>query len=206
LCCLYLNSHFRKRELQFIQITYRIIIIYCIHQWFGQKDAPSMQTLSINGKIGESDQSGAGLIVYNDKNGYHTQQGIKATYAHHIMFSRDAVDLNQVSFGMSLGLVQSALDETEFREFDPTVNGTIVQKYSYFNVDLGMSYNYLEFYTHLTVKNAIETRRKIYSEFEDDNIRKVIINSGYVFGEQDGMLWEPSVMFFIQKKFGWRGI
>ncbi|WP_309640663.1 type IX secretion system membrane protein PorP/SprF [Flavobacterium sp.] len=164
-------------------------------QWFGQKDAPSMQTLSFNGKIGESEQSGAGVIVYNDKNGYHTQQGIKATYAHHIMFSRDAVDLNQVSFGLSLGLVQSSLDETEFKEFDPTVNGTIVQKYSYFNVDIGMSYNYLEFYTHLTVKNAIETRRKIYSEYEDDNIRKVIINSGYTFGQEDGLLWEPSFMF-----------
>ena len=166
-------------------------------QWFGQKDAPSMQTLSFNGKIGESDQSGGGVIVYNDKNGYHSQKGIKATYAHHIMFSRDAVDLNQVSFGMSVGLVQSALDETEFLQsgdFDPIVDGTITQKYSYFNVDLGMSYNYLEFYTHFTVKNAIETRRKIYSEFEDDNIRKVIINSGYVFGNQDGLLWEPSVM------------
>jgi type IX secretion system PorP/SprF family membrane protein len=167
-------------------------------QWFGQEDAPSLQTLSFNGKIGESDQSGAGVIVYNDKNGYHSQRGVKATYAHHIMFSRDAVDLNQVSFGMSVGLVQSSLDETEFLQsgdFDPIVDGTITQRYSYFNVDLGMSYNYLEFYTHLTVKNAIETRRKIYSEFEDDNLRKVIINSGYVFGNEDGLLWEPSVMF-----------
>jgi type IX secretion system PorP/SprF family membrane protein len=167
-------------------------------QWFGQKDAPSMQTLSFNGKIGDSDQSGAGVIVYNDKNGYHSQKGIKATYAHHIMFSRDAVDLNQLSFGMSLGLVQSSLDETEFLQsggFDPNVDGTIVQKYSYFNVDVGMSYNYLEFYTHVTVKNAIETRRKIYSEYENDNIRKVIINSGYVFGNEDGLLWEPSLMF-----------
>ena len=161
-------------------------------QWFGQKDAPAMQTLSFNGKIGESDQSGAGIIVYNDKNGYHSQKGVKATYAHHIMFSRDMVDLNQLSFGLSAGLVQSSLDETEFREFDPNVNGTIVQKYSYFNVDFGMSYNYLEFYLHATIKNAIETRRKIYSEFEDDNIRKFILNAGYVFGEQDGLLWEPS--------------
>jgi type IX secretion system PorP/SprF family membrane protein len=152
-----------------------------------------MQTLSFNGKIGE--QSGAGVIFYNDKNGYHSQKGIKATYAHHIMFSRDAVDLNQVSFGLSVGLVQSSLDETEFREFDPNVDGTIVQKYSYFNVDVGMSYNYLDFYIHATVKNAIETRRKIYSEYEDDNIRKVILNSGYVFGNEDGLLWEPSVMF-----------
>jgi len=166
-------------------------------QWFGQKDAPSLQTLSFNGKIGDSDQSGAGVIVYNDKNGYHSQKGIKATYAHHIMFSRDAVDLNQLSFGMSVGLVQSSLDETEFLSsggFDPGIDGTIVQKYSYFNVDVGMSYNYLEFYTHVTVQNAIETRRKIYSEYESDNIRRVIINSGYTFGQEDGLLWEPSLM------------
>ncbi|MBS7787388.1 type IX secretion system membrane protein PorP/SprF [Flavobacterium sp. CYK-55] len=161
-------------------------------QWFGQKDAPALQTLSFNGKIGE--QSGAGVIVYNDKNGFHSQKGIKATYAHHIMFSRDMVDLNQLSFGMSAGLTQSSLDESEFREFDPYV-GNIVQKYSYFNVDFGMSYNYLEFYIHATVKNAIETRRKIYSEYESDDIRKFIINAGYVFGNEDGILWEPSVMF-----------
>jgi type IX secretion system PorP/SprF family membrane protein len=167
-------------------------------QWFGQKDAPSLQTLSFNGKIGESDQSGAGVIMYNDKNGYHSQSGIKATYAHHIMFSRDAVDLNQLSFGMSVGLVQSLLDETEFLQqglFDPRIDGTIVQRYSYFNVDFGMSYNYLEFYTHVTVQNALNTRRRLYSEYESDNIKKVIINSGYVFGEEDGLLWEPSVMF-----------
>ncbi len=166
-------------------------------QWFGQKDAPSLQTLSFNGKIGESDQSGAGVIVYNDKNGYHSQQGIKATYAHHIMFSRDAVDMNQLSFGMSVGLTQSTLDESEFLQaggFDPNISGS-VQKYSYFNVDIGMSYNYLEFYTHFTVKNAIETRRKIYTEYESDDIRKFIINSGYVFGNEDGLLWEPSAMF-----------
>jgi type IX secretion system PorP/SprF family membrane protein len=165
-------------------------------QWFGQKDAPAMQTVSFNGSIGE--QSGAGVIVYNDKNGYHSQKGIKLTYAHHIMFSRDAIDLNQLSFGLSVGLVQSSLDETDFLksgDFDPYIDGTIVQKDSYFNVDVGMSYNYLDFYAHLTVKNAIETRREIYSEYENDNIRKVILNAGYTFGDEDNLLWEPSVMF-----------
>jgi len=165
-------------------------------QWFGQKDAPAMQTISFNGSVGE--RSGAGVIVYNDKNGYHSQKGIKLTYAHHIMFSRDNVDLNQLSFGLSVGLVQSSLDETDFRvetNYDPIIDGTIVQKDSYFNVDVGMSYNYLDFYAHLTLKNAIETRREIYTEYENDNIRKVILNAGYTFGEEDGLLWEPSVMF-----------
>lgn len=165
-------------------------------QWFGQEDAPALQTISFNGRIGE--QSGAGAIAYNDRNGYHSQTGIKLTYAHHIMFSRDDVDLNQLSFGVNVGLTQSTLDETAFLrpgDFDPIVRGDIIQKDSYFNVDIGMSYNYLDFYAHATVKNAIETRREIYSDIESDNLRKVILNVGYTFGEEDGLLWEPSVMF-----------
>ncbi len=43
-------------------------------QWFGQEGAPNLQTLSINGRIGDS-PSGIGAILYNDKNGpsHHTQ-------------------------------------------------------------------------------------------------------------------------------------
>jgi hypothetical protein len=46
------------------------------------------------------------------------------------MFSRNEIDLNQLSFGISAGLIQSQLDETKFRQsgFDPIINGTIVQK------------------------------------------------------------------------------
>lgn len=165
-------------------------------QWFGQDDAPALQTLSFNGRVGE--QSGIGAIAYNDKNGYHSQKGFKLTYAHHIMFSRDQIDLNQLSFGLSVGLVQSSLDESEFLDsddFDPVVYGGFVQKDSYFNIDVGMSYNYLDFYVHATVKNAIETRREIYTIMENDNIRKVILNAGYIFGDEESLMWEPSVMF-----------
>ena len=161
-------------------------------QWSGQTDAPALQTISFNGRI--SDQDGAGAIAYNDKNGFHSQTGFKLSYAHHIMFSRDDIDLNQLSFGVNVGIVQSKLDETSFKEYDPIIGG-IVQTDSYFNVDLGMSYNYLDFYAHVTVKNAVETRRQLYTEFESDNIRKLILNAGYTFGEEDGLLWEPSVMF-----------
>lgn len=162
-------------------------------QWFGQDDAPALQTVSLNGRIGE--RSGGGIIVFNDRNGYHSQTGVKFTYAHHIMFSRDEVDLNQLSFGVNVGLIQSRLDETSFREFDPNVTGTIIQKDSYFNVDLGASYNFLDFYAHFTVKNVIETRREIYTGYESDNLRKFLLSLGYVFGDEDRLLWEPSVLF-----------
>ncbi|MCZ8330918.1 MAG: type IX secretion system membrane protein PorP/SprF [Flavobacterium sp.] len=166
-------------------------------QWFGQEDAPALQTISMNGSLGE--RSGGGIIVFNDKNGYHSQTGMKLTYAHHIMFSRDNVDLNQLSFGMSAGFVQSQLDETDFLinnpEFDPIINGTIVQSASYFNVDIGASYNFLDFYVHATVKNALASDRKLYTDREPVNLRRFILNSGYTFGDSDRIIWEPSFMF-----------
>lgn len=170
-------------------------------QWFDQNDAPSLQTISFNGRV--SEKSGAGVILFSDRNGYHSQTGIKATYAHHIMFSRDEIDLNQLSFGISAGLLQSQLDETEFLnsgEFDPIIDGTIVQKDSYFNLDIGASYNYLDFYMHATVKNAVETRRSIYSEYESDNLRKYLLSAGYNFGDRDRILWEPSILFQLVEK------
>lgn len=165
-------------------------------QWFDQTDAPALQTISYNGRVGE--RSGVGVILFNDKNGYHSQKGMKLTYAHHLMFSRDAIDLNQLSFGISAGFFQSQLDETEFLQsgdWDPIINGTIVQKDAYFNLDIGASYNFLDFYTHLTVKNVMETRRDIYTEFESDNLRKFLFSAGYVFGDKDKILWEPSILF-----------
>lgn len=166
-------------------------------QWFDQSDAPALQTLSFNGRIGE--RSGAGIILINDKNGYHSQKGMRLTYAHHLMFSRDEVDLNQLSFGMNVGFAQSLLDETDFYignpSYDPIISGDVVQKATYFNVDIGASYNYLDFYAHLTVKNALASERKLYSDREPVNLRRVIFNAGYTFGDSENLLWEPSIMF-----------
>lgn len=163
-------------------------------QWFGQDDAPELQTVSFNSRVGE--RSGAGIILFNDKNGYHAQKGLKLTYAHHLMFSRDEIDLNQLSFGVSAGFIQSQLDETTFTDYDPIVFGQ-VQKSSYFNLDIGMSYNFLNFYAHATVQGAIETRRSLYSEFESNNLRKYLLSTGYVFGNKETLLWEPSLLFQV---------
>ena len=173
-------------------------------QWFGQDNAPALQTLSYNGLVGK--QSGIGVIVFNDKNGYHSQKGVKATYAHHIRFSRSTTDLNQLSFGMNVGLVQNQLDETTFLgDFDPIIAG-ILQRDSYFNIDMGMSYNVFDFYTHITVKNAIFQSRDIYTDFESDNLRKYLVSAGYTFGNQRKVLWEPSVLFQLTERTGEKAI
>lgn len=164
-------------------------------QWFDQENAPALQTLSYNGRVGE--RSGVGAILFNDVNGYHSQFGFKATYAHHILFSRDEVDLNQLSFGVNVGVNQSQLDETEFQnsgDYDPAL-GNIQQHASYFNLDIGASYNLLDFSLNAVIKNVLETRQKLYTEYESDNLRKFVISGGYIFGNPDKVLWEPSLLY-----------
>jgi type IX secretion system PorP/SprF family membrane protein len=165
-------------------------------QWFDQENAPALQTLSYNGRVGE--RSGVGAILFNDVNGYHSQFGFKATYAHHIMFSRDEVDLNQLSFGVNVGVNQSQLDETDFQNSgdpsDPALSNSIDHA-SYFNLDIGASYNLLDFSLNAVVKNVLETRQTLYSEYESDNLRKFIISGGYIFGDSDKVLWEPSLLY-----------
>lgn len=176
--------------------THNQIRLTARQQWFDQNEAPNLQTLSFNARIGE--QSGVGAIIYNDKNGYHSQTGGYLTYAHHIMFSRSTADLNQLSFGLSAGLTQQRLDETNFPldDYDPVIAG-IIQSTSYFNVDAGFSYNFLDFSGHFTVKNIIFQNRSIYTEkYESNNQRKYLLSAGYAIG-QYGAEWsfEPSVLF-----------
>jgi type IX secretion system PorP/SprF family membrane protein len=162
-------------------------------QWFGQGEAPALQTLSVNGRLGE--KMGAGIILFNDQNGYHSQKGVKLTYAYHLMFSRDEIDLNQLSFGISAGMIQNQLDESTFRNNGDPIIFENIQNDSYFNMDIGTSYNYLDFYAHATVQGVIETRRSLYTLYESDNLRKYLLSAGYVFGDKTKVLWEPSILF-----------
>ena len=79
--------------------------------WFDVDDAPSLQTASVNGRLNRN--IGLGTILYNDSNGRFSQQGAYFTFAYHLMFSRSEAYLNQLSFGVNLGVVQEKLDETD---------------------------------------------------------------------------------------------
>jgi type IX secretion system PorP/SprF family membrane protein len=182
--------------------SYNQIRLTARNQWFDQNEAPNLQTLAFNARLAE--RSGIGAIFFNDQNGYHSQTGGYLTYAHHIIFSRnDNIDLNQLSFGLSFGLIQSRLDETQFdpTDFDPIIAG-IIQSTSYFNVDAGVSYNFLNFSGHFTVKNLIFQNRSIYSsDYESSNQRKYIISAAYAIGNNiENWTYEPSVMFQVQER------
>ncbi|MFT5236515.1 MAG: type IX secretion system PorP/SprF family membrane protein [Flavobacteriaceae bacterium] len=171
-------------------------------QWFDQEDAPNLGTLSFNTSLGA--QSGIGVILFTDRNGYHSQTGGYLGYAHHILLSRSRSDLNQVSFGMRLGFIQQKLDETQFdlNDFDPVIAG-IVQSSSYINFDVGVSYNFLNFSGHLTIKNLIFQNRNIYSDkLESNNQRRYIIGASYGIDTNTAFSYEPSLLLQVSERTG----
>ncbi len=170
-------------------------------QWFGQDEAPNLQTLSIHSRIGDS-QSAVGAIVYNDKNGYHSQTGAYLTYAHHLMFSRNEIDLNMLSFGLSAGFIQYRLDETSFLSegFDPIIAG-VEQSATNFNIDFGFSYHLINFYAHATVKNVLNNEGINFNEqgLSYNNLRTYLLSLGNTF-KKYGSDWsyEPSIMYMYR--------
>ncbi len=169
--------------------------------WVGQEDSPGLYTAAYNGRIGDS-QSGIGAIVYNDKNGFTSQTGGYVTYAHHLMFSRSEVDLNQLSFGLSAGILQYRLDQTRFDPNDPLVGpGSISQ--SEFNMDVGFSYNLYNFYTHVTVKNLLKNSGVNNDLQIVNNLRNYLVSAGYVFDRPGKTFsYEPSILYSYRDGVG----
>ena len=180
-------------------------------QWFDQQDAPNLQTLSVDFRL--TDRSGIGTIIYKDQNGYHSQIGGYLTYAHHINFNKSMLpskrpypskddDINQLSFGISVGGIQNSLDQTSFDlyDYDPLIAG-IKQSTGYFNVDAGISYVTNKYYGHITVKNLLWSPHNMYgvdtySKRPDrTSFKRLVASLGYIFYTEFPWSFEPSVLF-----------
>lgn len=160
-------------------------------QWSGVEDAPSLQMLSVHKRVGEN--MGVGFILFNDKNGYHSQQGIQGTYAYHINLGR-LEDVNQLSFGLSLMAVKNSVDESDFSIPDPVIS-QIVRSENYFNADFSMAFHKKGFFSYFTVKNIILSSRSLYNDqYESLNLRRYLVTLGYYYGQGKSLQFEPSMM------------
>ncbi|MFX0556515.1 type IX secretion system membrane protein PorP/SprF [Maribacter sp. CXY002] len=161
-------------------------------QWNGVGNSPSLQTLSFHGTL--SQNTAIGALVFNDKNGFHSQIGIQGAYAYHLNF-RNAEALNQLSFGLATSYVQNTLDQTKFVDFDPVVS-QVIESDAYFNADLSFAYHNLDGFAYVTIKNIVlNARQDINPEFKSLNLRRYLLNVGYFFGRGKNLQFEPSAMF-----------
>ncbi|MGB1042315.1 MAG: PorP/SprF family type IX secretion system membrane protein [Tenacibaculum sp.] len=169
-------------------------------QWIGVKDAPSLQTASFHAKFNENSNAGYGFILFNDKNGYHSQKGLQGTYSYHLDMGNENL-FNQLSFGLSMSMVQNEVDQRQFAG-DLTVS-QIIQSDFYFNADFGMAYHYKGFASYFTVKNILlSAKNSVNTDYESLNLRNYILGASYFFGDKEKLQFEPSVMFQYKDQTG----
>jgi len=162
-------------------------------QWSGVKDFPMLQTLSINSHLGK--RSGFGMVLYNDRNGYHHRKGMEFSFAHHLQLSQGAA-FNQLSFGIT---ALYSLNNIDYSEFDTSTGDPVLNRITgtgnYYNVHVGMAWHVQHFFIILTAKNLLNIPRPLYSEtLENSNLRHYLVHTGYFFGKRQGFHFEPSLL------------
>ena len=161
-------------------------------QWLGIANAPSMQTLNAHARVG--DKSGVGGFFFHDKNGFQSQLGFQGTYAHHINFHRSRTEVNQISFGLSAGGTFHRHDQSSFNPTnDPQIKGTEISASSMY-VDVGLSYNFVSLYAHLTIQNLVFVGNNITDQVLLGNPKRLLASVGNFFEIQPTWALEPSVL------------
>ncbi|KGL61695.1 type IX secretion system membrane protein PorP/SprF [Polaribacter sp. Hel1_85] len=169
-------------------------------QWAGIPDAPSLQTLSFHTKFGEYSNAGYGFVLFNDKNGYHSQKGIQGTYSYHLPLS-DGRFFEQLSFGLGFTFVQNQADQRSFGNDDVAA---IIQSTSYYNADFSVAYHRGGFSSYFTIKNLLLTAKNGLNVQEPLDLRNYIFSAGYYYGKENYIQIEPSIMVQLRESTGQR--
>ena len=150
-------------------------------QWAGIPNAPALQTLSFHTRFNEFSNAGYGVVLFNDKNGFHSQLGVQGTYAYHLPLS-DGRLFNQLSFGLAFTFVQNQSDQRTFTG-DRAI-AAIIESTSYYNADFSVAYHLGGFSSYFTVKNLLLTAKNNLNIQEPLDLRNYILSTGYYFGEE----------------------
>lgn len=161
-------------------------------QWVGIKDSPQNQALYADFRV--LDQSGIGINLYNDKNGFTRQTGGKISFAHHIIL--DYYSKQYLSFGISYNLNNFRIETSEFNVADPSI---INDRYtSNNNFDVSLLYRRKAFYVSFNASNLLDKDLEKYKIINEPNLlRNYQVYTGYVYkSNRDSRVEiEPSAFF-----------
>ena len=168
-------------------------------QWVGIKDAPDNQSLYADFRI--SNQSGIGLSLYNDRNGYTIQTGAKFSFAHHIIL--DYKTRQYLSFGISYNINSFKIDISKFNTtyevpvLDPAVTDNRANSNN--NFDVGVLYRYKGFFFSFNANNILKKNIDKFSgiDIEPNLLLNYQVYSGYTFKtpQTNKVEFEPSVFY-----------
>lgn len=174
-------------------------------QWVGIKDAPDNQALYADFRI--SNRTGVGLSLFNDKNGYTRQKGVKFSFAHHLTL--DYTAKQYLSFGLSYNINSFRIAIEDFESIDgtPIVDPAITgdRSRSNNNFDAGFLYRYKDIYFSFNANNILKKDIDPFFGKEPSNLLNFQVYSGIVLTNKvnKNIEYEPSVfyqMFWSDKR------
>lgn len=157
-----------------------------VSQWLGVKNAPNTQSLSFEMRVAE--RFGAGLQLFNDKNGFTTQRGIKLSGASHLTLS-DIID-SFLSFGITYNYIQFAID-TNNSNVDLSLPN---RSEGVSNFDVSILYRLSAFAISFNASNLVGKDVRNFQFGEPKTLRRYTLHSSYIFTKiKRGFELEPSV-------------
>ncbi|MGY0392657.1 PorP/SprF family type IX secretion system membrane protein [Bizionia sp. KMM 8389] len=161
-------------------------------QWVGIKDAPDMQSLAADMRLGE--RSGVGLFLYNDKNGYTEQRGFRASFAHHLTLNNNKDQF--LSFGMSYNMNIFQIDISNFNVMDSSIEDD--RRLTNHNFDVSFLYRIESFYASLTASNLLNKDLNKFDIKEPGKLRNYQLYTGYIFNQGGKSDFEVEPSAYIQ--------
>jgi len=167
-----------------------------VAQWLGLKNAPNTQTLSYDTRFGE--RSGAGAIIYNDKNGNTQQIGGQLSYAHHLTINEGNDQF--ISLGISYKFNHFKIGTSDFHNgngIPDEVDDPIVvpdRTTTNHNFEFGVLYRIEKYFVSLNASNIIGKSAVDFNFSEPLRLRNYYLYTGYVFeSNSQEYEYEPSV-------------
>jgi len=161
-------------------------------QWVGVENAPATHTLTTDFRVGN--QSGIGLVMYNDQNGYTSQHGARFGFAHHLTL--DPFFEQYLSFGISYQYDGFSVDTSE-------IGGMFLDTYrgdeNSHNFEVSALYRRGDFFMSVAIANLLPREISVDDEQlikAPNQLTSYGVYTGYSSRKRNqSFVVEPSVFF-----------
>jgi type IX secretion system PorP/SprF family membrane protein len=169
-----------------------------MHQWVGFKDAPNIQSLSVQkgNPFLKTKKQGIGFNLVRDSNGPSKSMGGELLYSFQVQIGRSRT--TWLSLGLSGNFEQRRLDESGFSPvFDPRITGGMVQEIAY-NASSGVYIYNDRYFAGFAVYNLLPVNNTLGTGYGGDQY-SLSVQGGTFFS---GLKIPAKILTSIQGSLG----
>ncbi len=165
-------------------------------QWVGIKNAP--QNMALYADIRLANRSGVGISAYGDKNGNTRQQGMKFSFAHHLILDYKSKQYLSLGLSYNINKFRIAIENFETNYENPTIDPYVTddRAITNHNFDVSALYRYGKFWLSANGNNILAKKINLFDEVEPKSLLNFQLYTGYTLKSSYDIDLEPSV--FIQ--------